>query len=150
MERPWDCTCADQPRQGSCCPGSQLASGDTRVPDSWWLGGHIGLGERRVNSPQGTTPKSYRSLTDAACGPEAGRRHLPRCFSWARVLAVREPCLDPAYRPGPPAPWGLPVPALLPARAPAQPAHNGLLLFSRLGFGQTRPARPPGSLHPPL
>lgn len=34
-------------------------------------------------------------------------------------------------------------------QGPAQPAHNGLLLFSRLGFGQTRPARPPARFtHP--
>ena len=97
------------------------------------------------------SPKSHRSLTDAACGSDAGHCHLPRCLSWARVPAVQEPCLDaPAYCPGPPAPWGLRVAALLPAGAPAQPGQNGILLFSRLGFGQTRPARPPGSLHPPL
>lgn len=107
-------------------------------------------GEMSEFSP-GHSPESHRSLTDAACGSDAGLCHLPRCLSWARVPTAQEPCLDaPAYRPGPPAPWGLPVATLLPAGAPAQPGHNGLLLFSRLGFGQTRPARPPGSLHPPL
>ena len=61
----------------------------TQVSGSWWLGGHIGLGDRRMNSLQGTAPKSYRSLTDAACGPEAGRRHLPRCLSWAGIPVRR-------------------------------------------------------------
>ena len=97
----------------------------TQVSGSWWLGGHIGLGDRRMNSLQGTAPKSYRSLTDAACGPEAGRRHLPRCLSWAGIPVRRMTgsCLPPgaACTLGPPG-----------SRPP-----------SRQGSCPTRPQRPP-------
>jgi len=98
----------------------------TQVSGSWWLGGHIGLGDRQMNSLQGTAPKSYRSLTDAACSLEAGCRHLPRCLSWARIPVCRSHD------------WILPT-----ARAARTLGPPGSRPPSRQGSRPTSPQRPP-------